>query len=257
MAVKIGSAHIDERGKAKGGQAGDQTGNELGLQNWYLHSKGWIVLRPKDREVGRKIAWDMEAACKNRHIGYDQAQRNTLYNLAKAVGFDCSKVTEDCETDCSALVRVCINYAGIPVGNFTTSNEPTVLVNTGAFTKLTAKKYTTSPDYLRAGDILVTSTAGHTVAVINDGPKADEDDPGDEPSPANPTDPYGTRYAVTVGNYWLHSAPDTRLKTRLFVVPNNTAVRVYGEKDGMYGVQIQATREKGYISGKALPALGR
>ena len=46
--VYIGSARIDERGKASGGQAGDQTGKEVSTQNWYLHSKGWVVLRPKD-----------------------------------------------------------------------------------------------------------------------------------------------------------------------------------------------------------------
>ena len=40
MAVKIGSARIDERGKISGGAAGNQTGKELSTQNWYLHSKG-------------------------------------------------------------------------------------------------------------------------------------------------------------------------------------------------------------------------
>ena len=44
MAVKIGSARIDERGKISGGKAGDQTGSEVGTQNWYKHSKGWRVL---------------------------------------------------------------------------------------------------------------------------------------------------------------------------------------------------------------------
>ena len=34
MAVKVGSARIDEYGKARGGQAGDQTGKEVSTQNW-------------------------------------------------------------------------------------------------------------------------------------------------------------------------------------------------------------------------------
>ena len=46
MAVKIGSARIDENGKAHGGAAGDQTGKEVSTQNWY--SRNWRVFRAKD-----------------------------------------------------------------------------------------------------------------------------------------------------------------------------------------------------------------
>ena len=41
----------------------------------------------------------MEAACANDRIGYDQYQRLTFYNEAKAVGFDYAKVEKKCETD--------------------------------------------------------------------------------------------------------------------------------------------------------------
>ena len=58
--VLIGSARIDERGKASGGQAGDQTGKEVSTQNWYDHSKRWIVLRPKDGAKAQKIAKGMQ-----------------------------------------------------------------------------------------------------------------------------------------------------------------------------------------------------
>lgn len=58
MAVIIGSARIDERGKASGGKAGDQTGKEVSTQNWYKHSKGWVLLRPKDRKGGENRAGD-------------------------------------------------------------------------------------------------------------------------------------------------------------------------------------------------------
>ena len=56
MAVKIGSARIDENGRAYNGKAGDQTGNEVSTQNWYLHSKGWRVFRAKNPGVAEKIA---------------------------------------------------------------------------------------------------------------------------------------------------------------------------------------------------------
>ena len=173
MAVKIGSARIDERGKITGGKAGDQTKNEVGTQNWYRHSKGWRVLRPNNLSQAEKMALCMTMACNNNNIGYDQYERNDLYNESKKYDFDVSKVTVKTETDCSALVRVCCAYAGISVKNFNTSTEASALLSTGAFTELKNSKYTTSSDYLRAGDVLVTKTKGHTVIVLTNGPKAE------------------------------------------------------------------------------------
>ena len=169
--VRVGSARIDERGRAYGGRAGDQTGRELSTQKWYLHKKGWRVFRAKDRAAALKIAADMEAACKNSHIGYDQWQRNTLYKVAEPLGFDCAKVKTDCETDCSALVRVCCAYAGIMglPSDFRTGNMPQNLLATGMFVELRGAKYTDQSAYLGKGDILVTRTHGHTVVVLDDG----------------------------------------------------------------------------------------
>lgn len=113
----------------------------------------------------------MEAACDNPHIGYDQYDRLTLYDVAKPLGFDCAKVTTNCETDCSALVRVCCAYAGVDLINFNTAGEPDVLRNSGAFNELTGAKYSDSSEYLRRGDILCTKTKGHTVVVLTNGPK--------------------------------------------------------------------------------------
>lgn len=172
--VMIGSARIDENGNAHGGKAGDQTGREVSTQAWYKHNKGWKVFRAKDPAKAEKIAWDMQAACDNPHIGYDQYERNTLYNVAKAVGFDCAKVVTNCETDCSALVRVCCAYAGIMglSSEFRTVNEPSQLMATGAFVEMTGSKYTDQSAYLQRGDILVTRTSGHTVVVLSNGSKA-------------------------------------------------------------------------------------
>lgn len=172
MAVRVGSARIDERGKIIGGKAGDQTGKEVSTQNWYKHIKGWVCVRPKDASKAALIAVAMKAACANNKIGYDQGQRLTLYNAAKAVGFDPAKVTTAVETDCSALVRVCCAFAGITMGNFTTANQVSALRATGEFDILTGSKHTAQSAYLRAGDILVTKTQGHTVVVLTDGPKA-------------------------------------------------------------------------------------
>lgn len=178
MAVIIGSARGDENGGAYNGKAGDQTGREVSTQNWYLASKGWRVFRPISETAALMLAYDMGAACENNHIGYDQYQRLTLYDAAKPYNFDCAEVDVDCETDCSALVRVCCAYAGFNPPNFNTATEPDVLINSGHFTELVGAKYTDKPDYLRRGDILVTRTKGHTVIVLTDGPKAfDTDSP--------------------------------------------------------------------------------
>lgn len=180
MAVKVGSARIDENGKIHGGRAGDQSGKEVSTQSWYKHKKGWRVLRCKNADKAEKIAHAMQAACDNANIGYDQYQRLSLYNFAKRVDFDPTRIKTPCETDCSALVRVCLAYAGIMVENFRTPNEARVLLRSGEFVELKEGRYTDQSTYLRRGDILVTRTQGHTVVVLSNGSKV-ETTPTEEP----------------------------------------------------------------------------
>lgn len=165
MAVTIGHASIDENGKAHSGTAGDQNGKELCTRNWY--SKPWTaVFRPKDSKVAEKIAVAMEQACANDKIGYDQYQRTTLYAQAQAVNWDLSKITVACECDCSSLVAVCVNAAGIRVSkDMYTGNEATVLNATGAFTSYTDSKYISGSAHLMRGDILLGK--GHTAVVLS------------------------------------------------------------------------------------------
>lgn len=169
MAVRIGSARIDENGRASGGQAGDQTGLEVSTQDWYLHSKGWYVIRPKDPAAAEKIACNMQWACDSKYIGYDQSQNNTLYNAVKPLGYNISKLRTYCETDCARLVRVCVLYAGINVCDFYTGNMKDALIGTGKFTLYTSDDYCKSSAKLKRGDILVTRTKGHTVVVLSNG----------------------------------------------------------------------------------------
>lgn len=169
--VRVGSARSDENGKISGGKAGDQTRKEVSIQNWYLHSKGWVIIRAKDPVAREKIAKCMEAACNNDHIGYDQYQNTTMFNEAVKFGYDCSKINIDVETDCSKTVRCCSYYAGIPVNNFTTGNQVTAFKATGKYDIITDSKFTKSSDYLLRGDILVTKTQGHTVVVLDNGAK--------------------------------------------------------------------------------------
>jgi|GEM_PF-509706 len=178
MAVLIGHASIDENGKGAGGQAGDQTAKEVCTRNWY--NKDWnVLIRCTDPEIAEKMAIAMEQACANKHIGYDQWNRNTLYAQLKKVGLDMSKVSVDCECDCSSLVSMCAICAGVSAdilyagGNMrTTRNMRTAFANTGKFQILTDSKYLTSDAYLQRGDILVKENS-HTVLVLSNGAKAD------------------------------------------------------------------------------------
>lgn len=169
MSVMIGHASIDERGSARGGSAGDQTGREVCTRNWY--NKNWLCcIRATDRKVADKIATAMEQACANDKIGYDQNQRTTCYDRAKEVGWNLSKITTACECDCSSLVAVCVNAAGVPVSqNIWTGNEEAALLATGAFKSLRDSKHLTQDAYLARGDILVSNS--HTVVVLTNGSK--------------------------------------------------------------------------------------
>lgn len=171
--VRIGNARIDENGRVSGGQAGDQTGLEVAIEPWYLHTKGWVVIRAKDANVRERIAICMEAACANNFIGYNQKGSWELYDKSKQYGWDCSKVNVTVNTDCSSLVRTCVAFAAQKeIAWFSTLNEVTVLDGIKLFDILTDAKYTKSSDYLLRGDILCTCTQGHTVVVLDNGSKA-------------------------------------------------------------------------------------
>lgn len=178
MSVRIGQASLGESG-ARDQQAGNQNGRELNFSSWY--SGSWLfVLRYKDRAKAERAARACEAAVLNQNIGYDQNQRNTLRQQAKALDWDIAAITQPCETDCSALMCVCAEAAGVNLapqyygGNAcTTYNMGTAFPATGDFMKLSEDRYTKNDSYLLRGDVLVSS--GHTVMVLEDGAKAKEE----------------------------------------------------------------------------------
>lgn len=169
----IGHASIDENKKTKNGKAGDQTGKEVCTRTWY--SKPWdLLLRCKDSTKAELMAQACEKGCANPHIGYDQNQRNTLRTQAKSVNWDLSRIVVDCETDCSAFMTVCAESSGIKfdyVNAPTTSTMKNAFIRTGMFDVLIDKKYLTSDQYLKRGDILV-KQGSHTVMVLGNGPQA-------------------------------------------------------------------------------------
>ena len=175
--VKIGSSSKDERGQYRGGQAGDQTGKEVYINDWYSYN--WTnVLRPNSALLAEKLASACEKGCNNNKIGYDQLTRNTLLTEAKKVGMDLSKITTPCNCDCSSFISVCCVCAGLPENIFfaggngrVTSNMVEACLATGQFTNLTSSKYLNQKNYLKRGDILLNSSA-HVVMVLSNGANA-------------------------------------------------------------------------------------
>ena len=202
MGVWIGSARSSFGNTNPGDQNG---GREVSKQEYYIHSKGWVVLRAKDAAAREKIALAMERACDNNDIGYSQPTRLTLYNDVKDAGFNPAKTTKKVNTDCSALVRVCVQFAGIEVGDFITSNEAAKLMGTGAFEKFTDDAHCKSSDRLLRGDILVTKTKGHTAVVLSDGARAAEE------RQSAPAEPVQTGDLTVASGAWnLRRGPGTQ-----------------------------------------------
>lgn len=178
MSVILGNASIDERGQISGGQPGDQTGREVWIRPWYAN--GWTqVCRPIDPDLAEMIAANMEAACANDNIGYDQSKRTTLYYELKKNGFDFSKVGP-CSTDCSQLAADCIIGAGVSVpATMYTGNMVSCIQKTGKFEILTGREYLDEDRLLKRGDILV-KQYHHTAIVLSDGEDAMPEDPEEE-----------------------------------------------------------------------------
>lgn len=177
MSILIGHASIDERGRANGGQAGDQTGSEVCVRGWY--AGGWnVVLRPVSLTDAEAMAAACEILCKGNLVGYDQYQRNTLWDELERVGWDPAKLKAQCETDCSAFMTACARVAGINVPRVALGNGQmnapvtqtmrNTFCGTGRFKALTEAKYLTTDKYLQSGDILLRES-GHTAMALGDG----------------------------------------------------------------------------------------
>ena len=174
--VKISNCGHDENGRYAGGKAGDQTGTEYQIMNWY--SRPWLcVLRFEDKTIADMIADMATKAAQNNHIGYDQGtvgnsnDRYTFWQQLKANGYDPAKIKKDCESDCSASTAAIIKGAGYRLGNaklkavsiyLTTYDMRQALKDVGAKV-LTDSKYLKSGDYIKAGDVLLNDN--HHVAI--------------------------------------------------------------------------------------------
>lgn len=169
MSVKIGHASISELGTVNG-KKGDQTGKEVCIRTWYSKPWSYMAIHP-DAAVREKHAQAVEAACANDNIGYGQGDRNSLNTLAKAAGYDLSRVGK-CNCDCSSLQNVAAVVSGAPgvtygSNGWTTSTMKTELQKLG-YKIITDRTYLANEAYCVRGAIYV-KPSSHTVCGLDNG----------------------------------------------------------------------------------------
>ena len=105
-------ASISEKGTANGIK-GDQTKKEVKIGNYYNFGQNEF-LRPKDAEVGKKMAIAAARIAENDYIGYGQIDRNTAYKEFSNINWDINRIKEikaKCNIDCSELALCAVNFA--------------------------------------------------------------------------------------------------------------------------------------------------
>ena len=168
--VRMGHASISENNSANG-TAGDTTKKEVCERKWYNKPWDYIAIYP-DAAVRERMALAVEAGCANDKIGYSQSGRNTLNAQAKAVSYDLSKITTNCNTDCSAFMNVCAVASGSPdvtygTNGWTTSNMKSKLQKAG-YKIVDAPFLVSDAKYCVRGAIYVKASA-HTACGLDNG----------------------------------------------------------------------------------------
>ena len=170
------------------------------------------VFRCIDVKKSKKLARNAGLTVRNPHVGYSQNNgaypRTSFYDELKAAGWDPSKITNDCNGDCSAGMAAWLCSVGIEVSpDMWTGTEKEIIEATGQFLTLTDDIFTAQDDYLMPGDILLKT--GHTAMILDCGDYVKSSVPG-----------------VAKGNSWQRYAPDTKAAT-IGVVKSEEAVDGY------------------------------
>lgn len=247
--IRVAQAGSDERYQYEFGQAGDQrkgtpdkdgcfTG-ELNVQPWY--NKPWdCVLRPKSATVANAIAGNAELICRNKNVGYDQNQDETLWDSFDKLGWSPLSIAKLplCETDCCRLVDVCIRLAGITdipdLKHKYTGNIRKALMDSGRFELFTDDAHTRHNNLLKRGDLLLQD--GHHIVVVLD---TAEETVGK---------PYRVYNCVAC---CLRTEGSTKGKILAYLHPNDI-VTLYGWATTGWGKVTTADGKTGYVSPKYL-----
>lgn len=166
--MKIVQASISENNTITG-NAGDQTGKEVHVGAWYNYP--WdIALRYRDSAIAKKAAAVAVKLANSNLVGYDQYQRNTLYDALRRNSWDVDKYIksgEKTETDCSAFVYA-VYCCFIPAMR-SNNNAPVTSTMWSLYKAWGFDVKTPTVGQLKNGDIVVNEMC-HTAIVIDDQP---------------------------------------------------------------------------------------
>ena len=230
MALMIGHACSNENTEITGGKAGDQTGREVRINTFYDGQVWQSIYRCKDKAKAKLIAQYMKDACLNDCIGYDTGStRYSCWDEAMKIR-SLKGITKPCNTDCSQLMDICVNLAGIPLDKYLwTAIEDALLMSTGMFDRITDQEILRGNGVI-LGDILWRSR--HTAIVVEA-----ESQSGPDKTPKWVGEAYGLKlipvYANSTGAMALPQYP--ALATgNLFDVCDETDLRYYIRICGQY-----------------------
>lgn len=213
--MSVSNCGHDEYYRYANGNAGDQTGTEWEIRNWYRYDGGWShVIRFEDERVAALIAQYATAAAMNDCIGYDQNQRYTFWEQLKNVGYNPANIRVRCESDCSAGVAAIVKAVGYTLG-IPALKKVSIYDYTGSIREdlkaagakvFTDSKYLESDAYLKKGDIVL-KEFHHVMINLTNGAKAQTTTPvapTPSPAPAPVTKDVNVEYCVYTKKYgWL------------------------------------------------------
>ncbi len=264
----ISNSGNDENKQCHGGMAGDQTGKEWCLKNWY--NRPWTcVLRWADIDVGTLIAQLSIDAALNEKIGYDQYQRTTYWEQLKKVGYLPAKIAVPCEEDCTAGVSSNVRAAGYLLGIESLQKIPICSSRNmrsefkkAGFIVLTDSKYLTSGNYLLPGDILlydnhhaaVNVTKGKNVSYefhdVLDSIDSYRSRPSESVEPE--VDPLECKAVETTGRVNIRKAPGTDMPIST-TAPKGVLLAYRGILQGVNGrnwYAVSYNGKNGWVSSK-------
>lgn len=251
---KISNCGKDENGGIRGGRAGDQSGKEWWIINWY--SQGWqCILRHPNKKVREYIAELGIQAAQNDKVGYDQSENQTYWNQLRSVGYWPKNVIVPCEADCSAGVIANVKAVGFLLGipalqsiNATYTGNMRAGFRAAGFEVLTGAKYLNGPDYLLPGDIILNDSQ-HTATNLGYGKYAENTNSDVTPSPT-PAPSGGTEHRVlaSVLNVRSGAGMSYGVIGQLRYGTTVTLQRVIEASDGTTWYSISSNGLNGYVA---------
>lgn len=174
---------------------------------YYAGDEFTSVWRPVEAAVAESIAYNMEAAARNPHVGYSQnngsAPRTTFYEELLKAGGDASKISKNCNGDCSAGTAAVLKIAGVPVpADMWTGNAPEEMRKTRMLIEIETENFTVFEPYVLRGDILYRK--GHMAIAVDNGS-------GAVPIPVEAT-----------GDVWQRLLPEAVPGTELRAIPRGS-----------------------------------